>query len=1150
MKKTYVSSCFKINANRVIVYLALLLVAGCQSKKMGKLAIEEPMFTLLSEDETNITFKNTIVDTAELTLFDSDLIYSGAGIAAGDINNDGLVDLFFVSNQNQHELYLNKGNFKFENITPLSNLKTKKGWPAGVTMADVNGDGWLDIYISFSGFKQEEDKRNQLWINNKDLTFTEMAAQYGINDNGASSMSNFFDYDNDGDLDLFVVNYPDDITNTFELPFYLNPNLIDTINCNQLYENIGDSFINVTTSSGIGYKNADGFNVSIADINQDGFVDLYVNVDLLQPDFFYINNGDKTFTESLNSYFNIVPMFSMGSTFSDFNNDGLMDLITSEMMPPEHARRKNNMPHPDVDFYEHVLKGKFNSNQHSRNMLQIQNQDGTFSEVGELANISRTDWSWATLSIDLNNDEHKDLFISNGVKRDVFDQTYLALSFEEDEIHSKKYSHDKKDLIKNYPIFLPTNYIYQNNGDLTFTDKREEWGFMQKAASQGAVYADLNNDGFPELIVSNSDSTAFLYKNNGATLTDNNYLKTSFEGAGKNKFGIGAKVWIYYNGKSQYQQLTNAQGWQSSSEPTMFWGLSNHDEIDSLRVVWVSGNTQTIPSIKANQHLILNESDAVKNLKNTQPTNFNTLFTKLKAEEKPQFKHVESDFIDYRRDKMIPKKMSREGPGMAIGDINNDGTEDFYIGGAAGQSAVLFIQDQKGNFIPLKNQPWEKDDKYEDMGIAFFDLNKDGFDDIYVVSGSNEFNFSDSFLKDRIYINNGNNTFSKADENVLKIPPTSGSIVKVIDLNADGADDLIIGGRVLNQNYPLAPESFILINENGVLVNKTDQWCPELKKIGMVTDIKLADINNDGHSDLIIAGEWMPITLFLRKGDSFVNATKQYGLANTNGWWNSIVVGDFDNNGFLDIIGGNYGTNSVLKGSVEEPVVCYMNDFDKNGFLEPIVCYYKEGILAPYADRDLITRTVPSISNQFLTYKSYSKASINDVFTKEQLKTSTVFYAYELRSSLFLNNGKTFDKSYLPNEIQVAPTFGMSVFDYNNDGNLDLFVAGNSYSSFYEEGPMAAQRSITLQGDGKGNFKPLLANQTGVSINKDMKSTGLIFVKAKGTYLQLIGCNNAELEVFEISQNIRISDDIRRLGSGYLFNYSPNKGNYQSYSKN
>ncbi len=1120
----------KLRLQIILLAFSLLNFVGCKTDKDNN---QNQLFELLMPDATGVTFKNFVNDTADITLYDSDLIYAGAGVSTGDINNDGLVDIFFVGNQQPSKLYLNKGSFRFEDITSKSGI-FNKGWNTGTVMADINGDGWLDIYVCTGGYKKEKEKRNLLFINNGDLTFSEKAKEWGIDDNGLTQSASFFDYDNDGDLDLFVVNSPDGIEKSFQIEFYKDPSLVDPLNCSHLYENQGEKFTEVTVASGIGYQNADGFNVSIGDINNDGYQDIYVNNDLMQPDFLFINNGDKTFTESRNRFMNTVPMFSMGSSFMDINNDGRLDLMATEMMPPEHDRRKNNMPHPDAQFYNYVLNTALNSEQHSRNMLQVQNEDGTFSEIGDMGDIARTDWSWAVLGCDFDNDGWEDLFITNGVKKDLFDQTYLSVAFEGKEFHELKYSRNRDELIRNFPVHPMENYIFKNNGNLTFTKKTKEWGVNHlKAASSGAAYADLNNDGYPELIVSNTDTFAYIYKNKGADLINNHFLKVKLTGENKNTFGLGAKVFLFKGGKMQFRQLQNSLGWYSSSEPVMFFGLGKDSFIDSLKVVWLSGKTETLANVKANQQITLSEKDATTNSA-TSPTSEETLFTDVTPMISPVFTHKEKPFIDYVRDKLIPKMLSREGPGIAVADVNNDGMEDFFVGGASGQSGKLYLQTTDGRFLESKSQSWEKDSEFEDMGAIFLDINGDGFKDLYVASGSNEFEKGSGYLKDRIYINNGHGKFSSSNYDNL---PSGNSKATVAsgDINGDGKSEIFVFGRMSNMDYPMEPESYIFSVENNKLTDITNKHCPELKKLGMVTDAKLVDINNDNKIDLVLCGEYLPVMIFLNDGKKLVDNTKALGLEWTNGWWNSISIADLNNDGFLDIVGGNYGLNSQLKSSKQEPVICYFDDFDKNGTNDPVLCNYRFGKLAPVADRDLFTRQMPIFTNRFLTYKSYGDAELTDIFTETEIHHSQKYNAYNFETSIFYNNNnKDFTIQRLPMVVQTAPVYGISIFDFNDDGRKDIFLTGNTKSSYYEDGVMMNLRGTILQNNGINSWEIINFSKSGISLNKDTKSCGLIYNTHLKTYLMLVSCNNDTLKAYRLNKSTE-RKDYTGYNSGYLF---------------
>ncbi|PCJ85091.1 MAG: RNA-binding protein [Flavobacteriales bacterium] len=1072
---------------------------------------ENTLFQLLHNDTTGIDFRNDIDDLGDITPYNSYYVYNGGGVAAGDINNDGLCDLFFTGNQVENKLYLNEGNFKFKDITTQAKI-TDSGWSTGVVMADVNGDGWLDIYVCKSGSKFTKDKRNQLFINNGNNQFSEKAAEFNLADNGHTTHACFFDYDNDGDLDAFILNHPSDFENVYHPYFNFNPK-VDSLNSNKLMQNVDGKFVDVTKKSGIMHEKGFGLSISIADVNNDGWLDIYVANDFIVPDYFYINNGDKTFTESRKNYFNKVPLFAMGSDFSDINNDGLLDLFIADMEPEGHFRRKNNDIRFDMTYY-YMLNQKFETSQFSRNMLQLQNPNGTFSEIGEFANVARTDWSWATLFADFDNDGWKDLYITNGTKREFHDIDYVMLEFGGDMIKAQK-RHNARDLILNMPTVRLQNYIYRNTTESRFEKMMKKWGVDQHVNSQGAVYADLNNDGLMDLVVNNTDTLAFIYQNTGFGAAQN-FLKIKLVGNGKNTFGLGTKVWIYSNEKTQFQQMNNIHGFQSSVEPLLHFGLGNAAFIDSVKVVWLSGRRQVLRDVQVNKTFEIKESDALEiQSKTDEPRK--TILKKVPFPSKDIFVHYESDFYDFKRDRLIPKMLSREGPKIAVADVNGDGLDDFFIGGASGQPGALYYQSKKGHFTKTIAQPWTKETAYEDMGMLFFDANNNGTPDLYISSGSNELTENSTLLNDGLYFNRGNGDFTYTNDSFPAIEAST-SCVKAADFDNDGDYDLFVGGRLISGKYGLAPKSYLLRNDNGTFTDATAEIAPELQNIGMVTDALWTDFNNDGKTDLIICGEWMPITVFENQGGKLKSITTNSELENFNGWWNCLAQSDFDNDGDMDYIAGNWGYNSVLKCSEKEPITLYVNDFDGNGTTDPVLFHYLESRNAPFADRDLFCLQMPKYRNQFLTHRSYAEAEISDIFTEKQLQNSVKREAKTFASSYIenLGNGK-FRISPLPLEVQVSCVNAMLVYDFNSDGNADVLLAGNSYSNFYDQGALDASRGLLLSGNGKGSFTPVNFDQSGFSMNKDVRSLALIRNGSSGKMNVLVGVNNDTLQVYELN---------------------------------
>ncbi|MBS1577004.1 MAG: VCBS repeat-containing protein, partial [Bacteroidetes bacterium] len=909
------------------------------------------LFTLMDESKTGINFRNTIFEDGPLNVANYIYFYNGSGVAIGDINNDGLPDIFFTGNMVKNRLYLNKGDFQFENITDKAGIAEKQGWCTGATMVDINGDGRLDIYICRSADKDSTRRENLLYINNGDLTFTEKAKEYGLADNGYSTQAAFFDYDKDGDLDCFVINhsvtkYTAGIQENAELRKEYNADY-----ASKLYRNDNGHFTNVSVEAGI-ISNVFTFGLGLAvtDINNDGWPDIYVSNDFNEPDYLFINKRNGTFRESLAECMNEVSMYSMGSDAADFNNDGFVDITTLDMLAEDNKTVKMHSGNENFDKFQ-LLFNKGFYYQYSRNMLQKNNGNGTFSEIGQIAGVSNTDWSWSALFCDYDNDGYKDLFVSNGYVKDYSDMDFMKYSMARlvREMHG-----EQVDAITEYIRKMPTheisNYIFQNTGEEKFIKKTKEWGLDKPGVSSGAAYADLDNDGDMDLVVCNTNDFAGIYKNNSEQVSGNNYLKIKLNGGEKNKNGNGSKVTIYCKGNRYYQEQMPVRGFQSSVDPVLNFGLGKFTIADSVIVIWPDDRMQILKNINANQVVNIDVKEA--SLKWTYDSTINNSRYFKESTSPPFFVHKENTFNDFTVQSLLPNYLSRQGPCIAKADVDKDGLEDIFLGGAKDQPGQLFIQRQDGRFASKPELPFVADAAHEDVAAEFFDADGDGDMDLYVASGGYEFSENDPLLQDRLYINDGKGNFVKK-ENALPVINISKSCVKPADIDGDGDIDLFIGGRLVPGKYPVSPASTILINDGkGNYKDATAEWAPSLRNAGMVTDAAWIDLNKDKLPDLILVGEWMPIKVLLNEKGKLKDASSNYIHFASSGWWNRIYADDFDGDGDTDIVVGNLGLNTQLKASGKEPLTLYYKDFDGNGSVDPVLCYYVQGVSYPFNSRD------------------------------------------------------------------------------------------------------------------------------------------------------------------------------------------------------
>lgn len=1051
---------------------------------------------MLNSDHTNIAFSNDLENTPEFNIQNYLYFYDGGGVSAGDINNDGLPDLFFTGNSVRNRLYLNKGNFEFEDITESAGIEhMPDSWSTGVTMADVNGDNYLDIYVSKVNYLNKKGP-NQLYINNGDNTFTERADEFGLDFEGYSTQAAFFDYDVDGDLDLFLLNHSFHSEETYgpaeELRQRTHPQAGD-----RLFRNDGDSFTDVTDesriiSSALGY----GLGVAVTDINQDGFMDIYVGNDFHEDDYFYINNGDGTFSESLYSMIGHTSSASMGNDTGDINNDGLTDIISLDMMPGDHEMYMSSGGPDMVVVADTKKRFGFGAN-NNRNTLQVNrgiwNGLPHFSETAFASGIAKTEWSWSALLADFNNNGFQDLYVTNGLPKRPNDLDYVSAlqrvrrQFSGEEQDERIYS-----LIERMSSVHVSNYMFQNNRDLTFNDVTEAWGFERPSFSNGAVYSDLNDDGKLDIVVNNINRGAFIYQNNFADEDSTHYVKVKLSGEGGNTAGIGAKLFVYQKDKKLYREQMPTRGFQSSVDPVLHFGLDTNSVIDSLLVIWPDRRYQMLRNIRADQTLEISQTnsegefdyDAFKNSPG------NSFLTDVSEEVEIHHTHTENSFDDFNREPLMPYKLSTQGPALAVGDATGDGLDDFYLGGARGFPGKLFIQQSDGTFIESTNNNFQADSGSEDVDAVFFDANDDGLNDLYVVSGGNELTGNTRDLIDRLYINRGNGELLKAGRNIPAIP-VNGSVVQPADIDGDGDLDLFVGGHSIPWNYGVGPKTTILENDgNGGFTDVTQKVGPEIQTIGNVTSA--AWIHNPEKSvpDLVIAGEWMSVQFFENQDGKLAKTTEEAGLDGMEGLWQSIHTVDLDDNGLEDLILGNFGTNSRLQASPESPLKLYVSDFNDNGQTAPVIAYTTDGSEKPFEQLDEILAQIPDVQENIRSYRDYANKSLDELFSPAKLDSALQKEVTELRSMVLLNNGNgEFSRHPLPIGAQLFPVFGIHSEDVNQDGLMDILLGGNLYDVKPSMGGRQdAGFGQVLGGKGNGEFEAIKPSGSGFIIDGEARS--------------------------------------------------------------
>ena len=1112
-----------------IVYIFLFLLQNAFSTSAQN--ISNPLFSLIPPAQTGIYFNNLLTESDSINILNQANIYNGGGIGVGDFNKDGLMDLYFAGNMVTNKLYLNKGEMKFTDITKKAGVSGEGHWCTGVTIVDINADGWPDIYVCASFSKDPIKRTNLLYINkgidkNGVPIFKEEAAAYGLADNTFSTQAYFFDYDKDGDLDMYLV------TNVLydpKTPIKFRPKLLDgsAQNTDKLYRNNGNgSYTNVSKEAGI-LAEGWGHAACISDFNLDGWPDVYVANDFVSNDQLLINNKDGTFTDKLGEYFKHTGWNAMGTDAVDINNDGLPDLISLEMLPEGNMRKKRMLG--GNEYYNYTNAAKFNYvHQYVRNVLQI-NSGKTplghpvFSDVSFMAGVYETDWSWCPLVADFDNDGLRDLVITNGLPRDVTDLDYI--SYDNGQVgNAGNFSLAAVDKL---PIVKLNKYSFKNLGDLHFENTSANWGFTQPAFSNGGVYVDLDNDGDLDIVMNNINENAFVYQNNLRDKTKHQ-LNINIEGAGLNTQGIGANIHIYYGDHlQQFYEHQPARGYLSSDDARAHFGVGNILKIDSLKIVWTDSSWQVLTNISTDQTITVSQKNAMHKIAYLLFTKA-PLFTEVSKKYSIAYKPEEDDFVDYNIQPTLPHKLSQYGPGIAVGDIDNNGFEDFYVGGSSSYPGTFFMQDAKGNFTEDKDRFLQKENILaEDMGVLFFDANNDNNLDMYIVSGSYELPPGNEICQDRLYLNNGKGKFLRS-ENALPKEVVNGSCVRGADIDGDGFIDLFVGGRVVSGAYPSAPESFIYKNVGGKFIDVTEQVCPALKTLGMVTDALWTDFDKDGKIDLIVVGEWMPVTFYKNAGTVFVQIAQEQEISKHIGWFNSIVAGDFDNDGDIDYIAGNLGTNSNYKATSKEPMTILAKDLDRNGSLDAMVfCYMKaeDSTLKPFPmhTKDDLSSQLISIRKKYPTYKAFGAATMDDLWTIKDREEAIILKATDMQTSYIENKGNgKFTIKPLPPEAQTAPIFGMSTTDVDEDGNLDLLMVGNDYGMEPYSGRHDAFNGLCLKGDGNGNFKALSIAESGFFVHGDAKGLALIHT-AKNEDILLATENQDSIKVY--AKNISAGDE-------------------------